>query len=116
MRRAGFTLIEVVIAIFIAAIMFAIGYRTLNQAMVDRESLNTSQTRITEIQKGMRVVAQDFAQIAARAARDTQGNGELQAAISSNNRDNTLVTFSRTGSRWTRRSMPNRCSACCSRM
>lgn len=97
MRRAGFTLIEVVIAIFIAAIMFAIGYRTLNQAMVDRESLNTSQTRITEIQKGMRVVAQDFAQIAARAARDTQGNGELQPAISSNNRDNTLLTFSRTG-------------------
>ena len=97
MRRTGFTLIEVVIAIFIAAIMFAIGYRTLNQAMVDRESLNTSQTRITEIQKGMRVVAQDFAQIAARAARDTQGNGELQPAISSSNRDNTLVIFSRTG-------------------
>ncbi len=97
MRRAGFTLIEVVIAIFIAAIMFSIGYRTLNQAMVDRESLNTSQTRVTEIQKGMRVVAQDFAQIAARPARDTQGNGELQPAISSSNRDNTLLIFSRTG-------------------
>ncbi len=86
-----------VIAIFIAAVMFAIGYRTLSQAMVDREALNTSQLRVNEIQRGIRIVAQDFAQIAWRAARDTQGNGELQAAISANDRDNTLVTFTRTG-------------------
>ncbi|HEU4590351.1 MAG TPA: type II secretion system minor pseudopilin GspJ [Steroidobacteraceae bacterium] len=97
MRRAGFTLIEVVIAIFIAAIMFAIGYRTLSQALNDREALNTSQARVNEIQRGMRIVAQDFAQIVARGARDTQGNGELQPAISANNRDNVLLTFSRTG-------------------
>jgi general secretion pathway protein J len=72
MRRTGFTLIEVVVAMFIAAIMFAIGYRALNQAMIERDSLATVQDRITEIQRGMRVVAQDFAQLAARAARDTQ--------------------------------------------
>jgi general secretion pathway protein J len=97
MRRTGFTLIEVVIAIFIAAIMFSIGYRALNQAMVNREAINVAQARVTEIQRGMRVVAQDFAQLAARAARDTQGTGELQPAVSSNNRDNTVITFSRTG-------------------
>jgi general secretion pathway protein J len=96
-RRAGFTLIEVVVAIFIAAVMFAIGYRALNQAMLDRDSLNAAQNRVGEIQRGMRVVAQDLAQVVARAARDTQGTGDLQAAIYSTNRDNTLVTFSRTG-------------------
>ncbi len=97
MRRAGFTLIEVVVAIFIAAIMFAIGYRALSQAMIEREALNAKQTRINEIQRGMRIVAQDFTQIAARPARDTQGNGELQAAVGANSRDNTLLTFSRNG-------------------
>jgi general secretion pathway protein J len=97
MRRSGFTLIEVVVAIFIAAIMFAIGYRALSQAMIDRDALNTTQDRVNEIQRGMRIVAQDFAQIAARPARDTQGNGELQAAIGANSRDNTLLTFSRNG-------------------
>jgi general secretion pathway protein J len=97
MRRTGFTLIEVVIAIFIAAVMFAIGYRALNQAMIERESLLTAQQRITEIQRGIRVVAQDFAQVAARAARDTQGTGELQPALASSQRDNTLLTFSRNG-------------------
>ena len=57
MRRTGFTLIEVVIAIFIAAIMFAIGYRTLSQAMNERDALKTSQDRISEIQGGMRIIA-----------------------------------------------------------
>jgi general secretion pathway protein J len=97
MRRAGFTLIEVMIAIFIAAVMFAIGYGAINQALRDRETLTTSQDRITEIQRGMRVVAQDFAQIVARTARDTQGAGNIEPAVSARNTDNTLLTFTRAG-------------------
>jgi general secretion pathway protein J len=97
MRRAGFTLIEVVIAIFIAAVMFAIGYRAITQALSDRDALNTAQQRVTEIQRGLRIVAQDFAQIEARATRDTQGSGEQQAAVIGTGRDDTLITFSRTG-------------------
>jgi general secretion pathway protein J len=97
MRRNGFTLIEVVIAIFIAAIMFAIGYRTISQAMNDREALKTSQDRVTEIQRGMRIVAQDFAQIAARPARDLQGAGDLQPAVLSTGTTDVVLTFSRTG-------------------
>ena len=97
MRRCGFTLIEVVIAIFVAAIMFAIGYSAINQALVDRGRIEQSQARLTEIQRGLRVVAQDFAQIVARTARDTSGTGEIQPALTSNTRDNTLLTFSRAG-------------------
>ena len=97
MRRAGFTLIEVVVAMFIAAVMFAIGYRALNQAVIERDKLATAQDRVTEIQRSIRVVAQDFAQLAARAARDTQGIGELQAAVSATGTDSTLITFTRTG-------------------
>jgi len=97
MRRAGFTLIEVMVAMFIAAVMFAIGYRALSQAVIERDSLATKQDRVTEIQRGMRVVAQDFAQLAARAARDTQGTGELQAAVRATGQDSTLITFTRTG-------------------
>jgi general secretion pathway protein J len=97
MRRSGFTLVEVMIAIFIAAVMFAMGYRALNQGLQSNETLKVRQARITEIQRGMRVVAQDFAQLAARAARDTQGTGQLLPAISADNRDNTLLVFTRTG-------------------
>ena len=97
MRRSGFTLVEVMIAIFIAAVMFAMGYSALNQGLQSNETLKVRQARVTEIQRGMRVVAQDFAQLAARAARDTQGTGQLLPAISADNRDNTLLVFTRTG-------------------
>ncbi|HTU66220.1 MAG TPA: type II secretion system minor pseudopilin GspJ [Steroidobacteraceae bacterium] len=97
MRRTGFTLMEVMIAMFIAAIMLALGYSAINQAAKDRTSLETSQARITEIQRGMRVVAQDFAQMIARTARDTEGGGNIQAAVIATNKDDTLITFSRAG-------------------
>jgi general secretion pathway protein J len=97
MRTRGFTLIEVVIAMFIAAIMFAIGYGAINQALNDRDALNTSQERVTEIQRGMRVVAQDFAQVVARAARDTAGTGQLMPAMIANGSSDVIVTFTRAG-------------------
>lgn len=97
MRTRGFTLIEVMIAMFIAAIMFAIGYGAINQALRDRDSLNVSQERVTEIQRGMRVVAQDFAQVVARAARDTSGTGQLMPAMSADGRSDSIVTFTRAG-------------------
>jgi general secretion pathway protein J len=97
MRRRGFTLIEVVIAMFIAAVMFAIGYSAINQALRNRDALNVSQARVTEIQRGMRIVAQDFAQIVARAARDTSGTGQLMPAVVADARNDSVLTFTRTG-------------------
>jgi general secretion pathway protein J len=97
MRARGFTLIEVVIAMFIAAIMFAIGYGAINQALRDRDALNVSQERVTEIQLGMRVVAQDFAQVIPRPARDTSGTGQLMPAIFANGSSDSIVTFTRAG-------------------
>jgi general secretion pathway protein J len=97
MKNRGFTIIEVMISIFIMAIMFAIGYGAINQALRDRDAINVSQARVTEIQRGMRVVAQDFAQMTNRAARDTSGNGELIAAVVADGSSNMLVTFTRTG-------------------
>lgn len=97
MRRAGFTLIEVMIAMFIAAIMLALGYSAINQAARDKGSLETSQARITEIQRGIRVVAQDFAQMIDRTSRDTDGGGNIEPAVVATNKDTTLITFTRAG-------------------
>jgi general secretion pathway protein J len=97
MRGRGFTLVEVMIAVFIGAVMFAIGYAAIMQSLADRDGLNASQARITEIHRGMRVVAQDFAQIVGRPARDTDGNGDLRPAMIASPGSNVLVTFSRAG-------------------
>lgn len=97
MRSRGFTLIEVVVALFISALMLAMGYAAISQALRDRDGINVSQARVTEIQRGMRIVAQDFAQIVARPARDVQGAGDLLPALYAKGTDNQLLTFSRAG-------------------
>jgi len=97
MRQRGFTLIEIIIALFISAVMLAIGYAAIEQALRDRDGITTAQTRVTEIQRGMRIIAQDFAQIIARPARDLSGNGDLIAAVYATGTDTTLITFTRAG-------------------
>jgi general secretion pathway protein J len=97
MKARGFTLIEVMIAMFVAAVMLAIGYSAINQAARERGNLEEKQARITEIQRGMRVVAQDFAQMIARTSRGVEGGGNIEPAVIATAKDNTLITFTRAG-------------------
>jgi general secretion pathway protein J len=96
-RSRGFTLIEIVIAVAITGLMFVIGYAGINQALKDRDSLEAAQARLTALQRAMRVMSQDFAQVAPRPARDLDGGGEIQPAITSSRTNNILVTFTRSG-------------------
>jgi general secretion pathway protein J len=97
MRQRGFTLIEIIVALFISAVMLAIGYAAIERALRDRDGITTAQTRVTEIQRGMRIIAQDFAQIIARPARDLSGTGDLAPAVVATGTDTTLITFTRAG-------------------
>ena len=45
----------------------------------------------------MRVVAQDFSQVVARAARDTSGTGQLMPAMIANGSSDVILTFTRAG-------------------
>ena len=72
-RERGFTLLELLVAMFIAAILFAIGYGTINQAVKNRETLEAQQARLLELQTTVRVMEQDFVQLAQRPVRDPVG-------------------------------------------
>jgi general secretion pathway protein J len=97
MKRApGFTLIEVLVAILIMGVMFAIGYGTINQAIRNRGTVEHQQERLILLQRTMRLFVQDFAQLAPRPVRDALGTG-IEPAILSNNSSNVLVTFTRGG-------------------
>ncbi len=92
----GFTLVELLVAMFITAIMFAMGYGALSQAIEHRGSLTEQQTRLVEVQKAMRVIAQDFTQLAPRAMHEPLGDG-MQPALLADGRSQGIATFTRAG-------------------
>jgi general secretion pathway protein J len=82
MRNRGFTLLELLVAMFIAAIMFAIGYGAINQAVNNHSALKEQQDRLAEVQTAMRVLEQDFVQLEPRPVRQPVGEGYLPALLS----------------------------------
>ena len=80
-RSRGFTLLELLVAMFIAAVMFAIGYGAINQAVKNNEALTEQQARLHEVQTAVRVLEQDILQLAPRPIRQPVGDGWLPALI-----------------------------------
>jgi general secretion pathway protein J len=96
MRARGFTLIELLVALFVFAVMAALGYTALTQAIDNRDRIRTQQQRLGELQTAMRVLVQDFGQLAPRPVRDVIGAGE-EPALRAPGSGTTLVAFSRNG-------------------
>ena len=100
-RNRGFTLIELMVALFITAIIFAMGYGAVNQALNDHDFLKTRQARLTAVETAMRVLVQDFSQLAPRPVRDIVGTGMLPCLLANPNGTllgNDSTTLSSTGS------------------
>lgn len=76
---AGFTLIEILVALLILAIMSALGYGTYRAARISAERAEESMKRSREIDFGMRVMTQDFAESVPRPVRDILGQTRLAA-------------------------------------
>jgi general secretion pathway protein J len=83
-RSSGFTLLELLVAMFIAAVIFAMGYGAINQAVKNRIELQEQQARLLELQNTVRTLEQDFLQLAQRPIRDPIG-GTYQPALLANN-------------------------------
>jgi general secretion pathway protein J len=78
-RASGFTLIEVLVALLILGIMSALGYGTYRAARISAERTEESLKRSREIEFGMRMLVQDFAQLVPRPVRDPLGQSSLPA-------------------------------------
>jgi len=76
---AGFTLIEVLVALLILGIMSGLGYGTYRAARISAERTEESLKRSREIEFGMRVMVQDFAEAVPRPVRDILGESRLPA-------------------------------------
>lgn len=97
MRRIqGFTLIELLVALFITAIMFAIGYRALEQAFRSRQEVEEQSARLIALQQALRTIEQDFELLQPRPIRQLNGDGYLPAIMSSANAGTMLGNTSST--------------------
>ncbi len=83
MRAAGFTLIEILVALLILGIMSALGYGTYRAARMSAERTEASLQRSREIEFGMRIMVQDLAEAAPRPVRDILGQTRLAAMVGS---------------------------------
>jgi type II secretory pathway component PulJ len=72
--------VELIVALFISAIMFAFGYRALTQAISSRREVEEQSTRLLALQQAMRIIEQDFELLQPRPVRNLIGDG-YQPAI-----------------------------------
>ena len=71
-RPSGFTLVELLVALFITTILFAMGYGALSQALNNRKEVEEQTARFSAVQQALRVMEQDFELMQPRPVRDGQ--------------------------------------------
>ena len=72
-------------ALFITAILFAMGYGALTQALNSRKEVEEQNARLTAMQQALRVIEQDIELMQPRPVRDLLGNGYENPLVASQN-------------------------------
>ena len=94
-HSSGFTLIEVLIAMGITALVAAIAYSSLARVMAGVEGLRDSADRSYEINRALMILSRDLRHFAPRAVRDEFG--ELEPALVGGELAEHALSFTRTG-------------------
>lgn len=94
--QRGFTLVEIMIAVLISAILSVMAFEAMQQALANRERVRAAELRVREVQNAMRGFVQDFGQLVPRPVREPLG-GEYQPALLARTTAATEVSFTRGG-------------------
>ena len=96
MKISGFTLIELLVSITIFAILSAFSYSILNQSIISSFILDEKNERLRNIQRSIKLIEQDFIQIAPRPIRSELGEG-YNGAITTNPTSGFALELTRSG-------------------
>jgi general secretion pathway protein J len=99
MRRRGqrgFTLLEILVATVILAIMGLMAYRGVGEARIAAAAAEGHMGRLREVQRAMHLLAADFRTLAPRPVRETIGDG-YRAALRRDPNSIALVELSHGG-------------------
>jgi general secretion pathway protein J len=96
MRARGFTLLEVLVAIFIFSIVAMLAYGGYNQLTRQSEIVDSNASRTRMIQAAVQRMAEDFEMIEPRPIREPLGE-TLDPALRADKRTETLAELTRSG-------------------
>lgn len=82
-RQQGFTLIEIMVAVAIFAVMSVMAWGALGRSLSDAEMLTDRMDRLQAIQRSVRFITTDLSQAAPRSVRSELGDRQVQALLSS---------------------------------
>jgi general secretion pathway protein J len=95
-RTRGFTLVEVLVASVILAVLGVLAHRGVADTRIAVERTREHMTRVREVQRAMTLMTSDFRQIAPRPVRESIGDGYRPALFRDPN-GTSLVEMSRGG-------------------
>lgn len=95
-HASGFTLLELLVALFVAAVMFAMGYAGLAEGARQRTGIVEAQQSFGALQRAVRIMATDLASLEARPVRDELGRG-TQGALEATRASGRVLAFTRGG-------------------
>ncbi len=95
-RQRGFTLIEVLVACVILAVMSVMAYRGVTEARVAVVNAEGHLDRLREVQRAMQIVVTDFRTLTRRPIRQPIGDG-FEASLRHDASGTTLAELSRSG-------------------
>lgn len=80
-RARGFTLVELLVAVAVFAVFAVLAYGGLSTVIRQREISDRAMARLAEVQRAIRTMSTDLAQINPRPVRDIIGDAQLPALV-----------------------------------
>ncbi len=94
--QRGFTLLEILVATVILAVMGLMAYRAVSEAQIAVSATGGHMDRLRQAQQAVHLLATDFRTLAPRAVRETIGDG-LRAALLRDPNASSVVELSHGG-------------------